>query len=54
MRKLYLIIFAISGRTEKQAVRDAQLRIRNPPLFSRTSSRRYQKRIVEGVLESNF
>ncbi|KAF2898763.1 hypothetical protein ILUMI_07413 [Ignelater luminosus] len=41
--------FRYSGRTEKQAVRDAQLRARTPPSFTRTPSRRYQRRIVEGA-----
>ncbi|RZB39738.1 band 4.1-like protein 4 [Asbolus verrucosus] len=48
-------IFALgsSGRTEKQAVRDAQMKVRTPPSFSRTPSRRYQRRIVEGMAERN-
>ncbi|XP_017769983.1 PREDICTED: band 4.1-like protein 4, partial [Nicrophorus vespilloides] len=41
--------FRYSGRTEKQAVRDAQIKVRTPPSFSRTPSRRYQRRIVEGA-----
>nr|XP_022901841.1 band 4.1-like protein 4 isoform X2 [Onthophagus taurus] len=41
--------FRFSGHTEKQAVRDAQLKVRTPPTFSRTPSRRYQRRIVEGA-----
>ncbi|KDR23084.1 Band 4.1-like protein 4, partial [Zootermopsis nevadensis] len=41
--------FRYSGRTEKQAQRDAQLRMRSPPQFTRTPSRRYQRRIVEGA-----
>lgn len=44
-----LIYIHCSGRTEKQAVRDAQLRARTPPSFTRTPSRRYQRRIVEGA-----
>ncbi|XP_068916245.1 band 4.1-like protein 4 isoform X2 [Tenebrio molitor] len=43
--------FRYSGRTEKQAVRDAQMKVRTPPSFSRTPSRRYQRRIVEGMAE---
>ncbi|KAF5288131.1 hypothetical protein FQA39_LY15475, partial [Lamprigera yunnana] len=45
--------FRYSGSTEKQAVRDAQLRARTPPSFTRTPSRRYQRRILEGANESN-
>ncbi|XP_049832695.1 band 4.1-like protein 4 isoform X6 [Schistocerca gregaria] len=41
-----------SGRTEKQAQRDAQLRLRSPPQFTRTPSRRYQRRIVEGAQDA--
>ncbi|XP_066996312.2 band 4.1-like protein 4 isoform X3 [Anabrus simplex] len=41
--------FRYSGRTEKQAQRDAQMRLRSPPQFTRTPSRRYQRRIVEGA-----
>ncbi|CAG2055664.1 unnamed protein product, partial [Timema podura] len=37
--------FRYSGRTEKQAQRDAQMRLRSPPQFTRTPSRRYQRRI---------
>ncbi|KAB0801211.1 hypothetical protein PPYR_05565 [Photinus pyralis] len=40
--------FRYSGSTEKQAVRDAQLRARTPPSFTRTPSRRYQRRILDG------
>jgi hypothetical protein len=43
-----------SGRTEKQAQRDAQMRLRNPPQFARTPSRRYQRRIVEGAQDCKF
>ncbi|KAJ3640243.1 hypothetical protein Zmor_003553 [Zophobas morio] len=43
--------FRYSGRTEKQAVRDAQMKVRTPPSFSRTPSRRYQRRIAEGMAE---
>lgn len=45
---------SFSGRTEKQAVRDAQMKVRTPPSFSRTPSRRYQRRIVEGMVERTF
>ncbi|XP_046399439.1 band 4.1-like protein 4 isoform X5 [Ischnura elegans] len=41
--------FRYSGRTEKQAQADAQMRLRSPPQFTRTPSRRYQRRIVEGA-----
>ncbi|XP_049964471.1 band 4.1-like protein 4 [Schistocerca serialis cubense] len=44
--------FRYSGRTEKQAQRDAQLRLRSPPQFTRTPSRRYQRRIVEGAQDA--
>ncbi|XP_059479467.1 band 4.1-like protein 4 isoform X3 [Neocloeon triangulifer] len=44
--------FRYSGRTEKQAQIDAQMRIRSPPQFSRTPSRRLQRRIVEGAQDS--
>ncbi|KAH1003108.1 band 4.1-like protein 4 [Dendroctonus ponderosae] len=37
--------FRYSGRTEKQAVRDAQLKLRQPPSFSRNPSKRYQRRL---------
>lgn len=37
--------FRYSGRTEKQAVRDAQMKLRSPPTFSRTPSRKYQRRL---------
>jgi FERM adjacent (FA) len=43
-----------SGRTEKQAQIDAQMRLRSPPTFSRTPSRRYQRRIVEGALDCEY
>ncbi|CAH0554464.1 unnamed protein product [Brassicogethes aeneus] len=39
--------FRYSGRTEKQAVRDAQMKIRSPPAFSRTPSRKFQRRYNE-------
>ncbi|KAF5306005.1 hypothetical protein FQR65_LT07498 [Abscondita terminalis] len=39
--------FRYSGSTEKQAVRDAQLRARTPPSFTRTPSRSYQRRLVD-------
>lgn len=44
--------FRYSGRTEKQAQRDVQMRLRSPPQFVRTPSRRYQRRIVEGAQDS--
>ncbi|PSN55949.1 hypothetical protein C0J52_00424, partial [Blattella germanica] len=44
--------FRYSGRTEKQAQRDAQMRLRSPPQFTRTPSRRYQRRIVEGAQDT--
>lgn len=36
--------FRYSGRTEKQAVRDAQMKLRQPPSFSRRPSRRFSRR----------
>ncbi|XP_076252360.1 band 4.1-like protein 4 isoform X2 [Rhynchophorus ferrugineus] len=46
-------IFALgsrfSGRTEKQAVRDAQMKLRQPPTFSRNPSKRYQRRPLTGT-----
>ncbi|KAK4872267.1 hypothetical protein RN001_016391 [Aquatica leii] len=44
--------FRYSGSTEKQAVRDAQLRARTPPSFTRTPSRRYQRRMLESGNDS--
>ncbi|KAK5639100.1 hypothetical protein RI129_011592 [Pyrocoelia pectoralis] len=44
--------FRYSGSTEKQAVRDAQLRARTPPSFTRTPSRRYQRRILDGSADT--
>lgn len=38
--------FRYSGRTEKQAVRDAQMKLRQPPTFSRNPSKRYQRRLT--------
>ncbi|KAL1490683.1 hypothetical protein ABEB36_013338 [Hypothenemus hampei] len=43
--------FRYSGRTEKQAVRDAQLKLRQPPTFSRNPSKRYQRRLNLGNTE---
>ncbi|KAJ8917863.1 hypothetical protein NQ315_010776 [Exocentrus adspersus] len=37
--------FRYSGRTEKQAVRDAQMKLRQPPSFSRKPSRKYTRRL---------
>ncbi|KAJ8960031.1 hypothetical protein NQ318_009468 [Aromia moschata] len=37
--------FRYSGRTEKQAVRDAQMKLRQPPSFSRKPSRKYSRRL---------
>lgn len=50
----FLPFTPLSGRTEKQAQRDVQLRLRSPPQFTRTPSRRYQRRIVEGAQDSKF
>ncbi|KAK9889926.1 hypothetical protein WA026_008735 [Henosepilachna vigintioctopunctata] len=45
--------FRYGGRTEKQALKDAQVRGRVPPTFSRNPSRRFNERNLEeyGVLE---
>lgn len=51
---LFLFTCLFSGRTEKQAQRDAQLRMRSPPQFTRTPSRRYQRRIVEGAQDGKL
>lgn len=39
--------FRYSGRTEKQALRDVQMKARVQPTFSRTPSRRFSKRNLE-------
>ncbi|XP_021942330.1 band 4.1-like protein 4 isoform X2 [Zootermopsis nevadensis] len=49
---IFVLGSRFSGRTEKQAQRDAQLRMRSPPQFTRTPSRRYQRRIVEGAQDA--
>jgi len=54
MNFAFTLFTSSSGRTEKQAQRDAQLRLRSPPQFTRTPSRRYQRRIVEGAQDSKF
>lgn len=36
--------FRYSGRTEKQAMRDAQMKLRQPPSFSRKPSRKFSRR----------
>ncbi|CAH1988683.1 unnamed protein product [Acanthoscelides obtectus] len=36
--------FRYSGRTEKQALRDAEMKLRQPPAFSRKPSKRYSRR----------
>lgn len=43
--------FPRSGRTEKQAVRDAQIKVRTPPSFLRVSSRRYQRRAGDAATD---
>ncbi|KAJ8978036.1 hypothetical protein NQ317_013564 [Molorchus minor] len=37
--------FRYSGRTEKQAVRDVQMKLRQPPTFSRKPSKKYSRRL---------
>lgn len=41
-----------SGRADKSSVRSSQMSSRTPPSFTRTPSRRYQRRIVEGANDS--
>lgn len=42
-----------SGRTEKQAVRDAIVQGRAPPIqFKRTPSRRQPRRCIDGILDN--
>lgn len=41
-----------SGRTEKQAVRDAMLQGRAPPVFKRTPSRRQPRRCIDEILDN--
>jgi len=43
-----------SGRADKTSVRSTQLSNRSPPSFTRTPSRRYQRRIVEGASDSKY
>ncbi|XP_015378725.1 PREDICTED: band 4.1-like protein 4 isoform X2 [Diuraphis noxia] len=44
-----------SGRADKSSVRSSQMSNRTPPSFTRTPSRRYQRRIVEGASDNqNF
>ncbi|VVC26176.1 Hypothetical protein CINCED_3A024797 [Cinara cedri] len=38
-----------SGRADKSSVRSSQMSNRTPPSFTRTPSRRYQRRIIEGA-----
>lgn len=42
-----------SGRTEKQAVRDALAHGRSPPNFKRTPSRRQPRRSFDELLENS-
>ncbi|XP_059611522.1 band 4.1-like protein 4 isoform X2 [Phlebotomus argentipes] len=44
--------FRYSGRTEKQAVRDALTHGRAPPAFTRTPSRRQPRRVVDELLDA--
>lgn len=50
MLKIEIDIF--SGRTEKQAVRDAIGQDRAPPLFKRTPSRRQPRRCIDEILDN--
>lgn len=42
-----LLLFIFSGRTEKQAVRDAISQSRSPPPFVRTPSKRQPRRNID-------
>lgn len=42
-----------SGRTEKQAVKDALAQSRPPPLFTRTPSKRQPRRMFDDFIDSN-
>ncbi|XP_031634459.1 band 4.1-like protein 4 isoform X2 [Contarinia nasturtii] len=44
--------FRYSGRTEKQAMRDAMVRGRPPPMFKRTPSRRQPRRCIDEILDN--
>ncbi|XP_055699610.1 band 4.1-like protein 4 isoform X3 [Phlebotomus papatasi] len=44
--------FRYSGRTEKQAVRDALSHGRAPPAFTRTPSRRQPRRVIDELLDA--
>ncbi|XP_055689098.1 band 4.1-like protein 4 isoform X1 [Lutzomyia longipalpis] len=44
--------FRYSGRTEKQAVRDAMSHGRTPPAFTRTPSRRQPRRVIDELLDA--
>lgn len=41
-----------SGRTEKQAVRDAITQGRTPPAFKRTPSRRQPRRCIDEIIDN--
>jgi len=43
-----------SGRADKSSARSSQMSNRTPPSFTRTPSRRYQRRIVEGASDSKW
>lgn len=43
-----------SGRTEKQAMRDAMNHNRTPPAFKRTPSRRQPRRCIDELIDSKF
>lgn len=45
-------IYHFSGRTEKQAARDAASFGRSPPIFKRMPSRRQPRRTFEDLLEN--
>lgn len=43
-----------SGRTEKQAMRDAASHGRTPPPFKRTPSRRQPRRVIDDLIDNKF
>lgn len=51
-KKILFKIFISSGRTEKQAVRDAITHGRTQPAFKRTPSRRQPRRCIDELVDS--
>lgn len=48
----WLKLTCFSGRTEKQAVRDAIMQNRAPPVFKRMPSRRQPRRCIDEILDN--